>query len=75
MLETMTTLILVIIGAVLVLFILAYGIYITFYSMAKTLGGGIEARKEHKALKEATEEEKTEEEKREVEERPPTAPH
>ena len=47
MLETMATLILVIVGAVLIIAVLAYGIYITFYPLSKTVKGGIEAMKEH----------------------------
>jgi hypothetical protein len=52
MLEAMATLILVIVGAVLIIFVLGYGIYITFYPLSKTVKGGIEAMKEHGALKE-----------------------
>jgi hypothetical protein len=47
MLEAMATLILVIVGAVLIIFVLGYGIYITFYPLSKTVKGGIEAVKEH----------------------------
>jgi hypothetical protein len=47
MLEAMATLILVIVGAVLIIVVLAYGIYITFYPLSKTVKGGIEAMKEH----------------------------
>jgi flagellar basal body-associated protein FliL len=46
MLESMATLILVIIGVVLIIFILGYGIYITFYPLIKTVKGGIDAIKE-----------------------------
>ena len=47
MLEAMATLILVIVGAVLVIVILGFGIYITFYPLTKTIKGGIDAMKEH----------------------------
>jgi len=47
MLEAMATLILVIVGAVLIIFVLGYGIYITFYPLTKTVKGGIDAMKEH----------------------------
>ena len=47
MLEAMATLILVIVGAVLLIFVLGYGIYITFYPLTKTVKGGIDAMKEH----------------------------
>ena len=52
MLEAMTTLILVIVGVVLIIFVLVYGIYITFYPLGKTVKGGIEAMKEHGAQNE-----------------------
>jgi flagellar basal body-associated protein FliL len=52
MLEAMATLILVIVGVVLIIFILAYGIYITFYPLSKTMKGGIDAMKEHVEEKE-----------------------
>jgi hypothetical protein len=52
MLEAMATLILVIVGAVLIIFVLGYGIYITFYPLGKTVKGGIEAMKEHGAQNE-----------------------
>lgn len=52
MLEAMATLILVIVGAVLIIFVLGYGIYITFYPLSKTVKGGIEAMKEHGAQNE-----------------------
>lgn len=47
MLEAMATIILVIVGVVLFVFILAYGIYITFYPLRKTIGGGMEAMREY----------------------------
>jgi len=57
MLEAMATLILVIVGIVLFLFVMIYGIYVTFYPLSKTVHGGIEAMKEQavevKAAKEA----------------------
>lgn len=46
MLEAMATLILVIVGVVLIILILAYGIYITFYPLGKTFKGGIDTMKE-----------------------------
>jgi hypothetical protein len=46
MLEAMATLILVIVGALLMIVVLAYGIYITFYPLSKTFKGAIEAVKE-----------------------------
>ena len=46
MLEAMVTLILIIVGVVLIIFILGYGIYITFYPLSKTVKGGIDAMKE-----------------------------
>jgi hypothetical protein len=52
MLEAMATLILVVVGAVLIIFILGYGIYITFYPLSRTLKGGIDAMKEHAEKKE-----------------------
>jgi len=45
MLEAMATLILVIVGLVLFLFVMVYGIYVTFYPLSKTVHGGIEAMK------------------------------
>jgi len=45
MLEAMAALILAIVGAMLIVIILAYGIYITFYPLHKTVQGGIEAKK------------------------------
>jgi hypothetical protein len=47
MLEAMAILILVIVGVVLIIVILGYGIYITFYPLTKTIKGGIDAIKEH----------------------------
>ena len=47
MLEAMATLILAIVGAVLFLAVMVYGIYITFYPLSKTVQGGIEAMKAH----------------------------
>jgi hypothetical protein len=52
MLEAMATLILVIIGAVLIIFILCYGIYITFFPLSKTVKGGIDALKARSGEKE-----------------------
>lgn len=52
MLEAMATLILVIVGAILIIVVLAYGIYITFYPLSKTVKGGIEAMKEHEEERE-----------------------
>ncbi len=43
MLEAMAALILAIVGAILIMMILAYGIYVTFYPLSKTVEGGIEA--------------------------------
>jgi hypothetical protein len=45
MLEAMATLILVIVGAVLLLSVLVYGLYVTIYPLSKTVKGGIEAMK------------------------------
>lgn len=47
MLESMTTLILVIVGVVLIILILSYGTFITFYPLSKTIKGGIDAIKEN----------------------------
>jgi hypothetical protein len=47
MLEAMATLILAIVGAMLFLAVMVYGIYITFYPLSKTVQGGIEAAKAH----------------------------
>jgi flagellar basal body-associated protein FliL len=52
MLEAMVTLILIIVGVVLIIFILGYGIYITFYPLSKTVKGGIDAMKERAEEKE-----------------------
>jgi hypothetical protein len=52
MLEALVTLILIIVGAVLIIFILGYGIYITFYPLSKTVKGGIDAMKERAEEKE-----------------------
>jgi len=43
MLEAMAALILVIVGVVIFLAVMGYGIYITFYPLSKTVKGGIEA--------------------------------
>jgi flagellar basal body-associated protein FliL len=53
MLGAMVTLILIIVGVVLIIFILGYGIYITFYPLSKTVKGGIDAMKERAGEKEA----------------------
>ena len=53
MLGAMVTLILIIVGVVLIIFILGYGIYITFYPLSKTVKGGIDAMKERVGEKEA----------------------
>jgi hypothetical protein len=45
MLEAMAALILAIVGAVLIIIVSAYGIYVTFYPLSKTVKGGIEATK------------------------------
>jgi len=45
MLEAMAALILVIVGAMLIMMILAYGIYVTFYPLGKTVKGGMETAK------------------------------
>ena len=45
MLEAMAALILAIVGAILIMMILAYGIYVTFYPLSKTVEGGMEAMK------------------------------
>jgi hypothetical protein len=47
MLGALVTLILVIVGGVLIIAILGYGIYITLYPLIKTVKGGIDAMKEH----------------------------
>ncbi len=41
MLEAMAALILAIVGGLLVIAILAYGIYVTFYPLSKTVEGGM----------------------------------
>jgi hypothetical protein len=46
MLEAMATLILLIVGAVLMIAVLSYAIFITFYPLSKTVEGGVEATKE-----------------------------
>ena len=43
MLEAMAALILAIVGGVIFLAVMVYGIYITFYPLSKTVKGGIEA--------------------------------
>jgi hypothetical protein len=45
MLEAMATLILVIVGAVLLVSVMVYGVYVTVYPLSKTVKGGIEAMK------------------------------
>jgi hypothetical protein len=47
MLETVTLIVLVSVGAVTGAGILAYAIYITFYPFAKTVGGGVEVMKHY----------------------------
>jgi hypothetical protein len=47
MLEAMATLILAIVGAVLFLSVMVYGVYVTVYPLSKTVKGGIEAMKAH----------------------------
>ena len=49
MLEAMAALILAIVGAILIMMILAYGIYVTFYPLEKTVKDGIKAMEEHAA--------------------------
>jgi uncharacterized membrane protein YdfJ with MMPL/SSD domain len=51
MLETITTIILVAVGAVTGAGILAYAIYITFYPLAKTVEGGAEVAKHYARAK------------------------
>jgi hypothetical protein len=51
MLETITTIILVTVGAVTATGILAYAIYITFYPLAKTVEGGVEVAKHYARAK------------------------
>jgi hypothetical protein len=43
MLEAMATLVLVVVGIVLFLSVMIYGVYITFYPLSKTVKGGIDA--------------------------------
>jgi hypothetical protein len=45
MLEAMATLILVIVGAVLLVAVLVYGLFVTIYPLSKVAKGGIEAVK------------------------------
>ena len=45
MLEAMATLILAVVGAVLFLSVMVYGVYVTFYPLSKTAQGGIDAMK------------------------------
>ena len=45
MLEAMAALILAIVGAVLIIIVSAYGIYVTFYPLSKTVKSGNEATK------------------------------
>jgi hypothetical protein len=45
MLEAMATLILVIVGAVLLVSVMVYGVYVTVYPLSKTVQGGIDAMK------------------------------
>jgi hypothetical protein len=47
MLETVTMIVLVSVGAVTGASILAYAIYVTFYPFAKTLGGSVEVAKHY----------------------------
>jgi hypothetical protein len=54
MLEAMATLILVIVGAVLLVSVMVYGVYVTVYPLSKTVKGGIDAMKAQ--AKEAAEE-------------------
>ncbi len=42
MLEAMAALILAIVGAIVIMMIVAYGIYVTFYPLSKTVKGGME---------------------------------
>jgi hypothetical protein len=51
MLETITTIILVTVGAITATGILAYAIYITFYPLAKTAAGGAEVAKHYAGAK------------------------
>jgi hypothetical protein len=45
MLEAMAALILALVGALLIIAILAYGIYVTFYPLHNAVKGGMEAMK------------------------------
>jgi len=45
MLEAMATLILVIVGAVLLVSVMVYGVYVAIYPLSKTVKGGIHAIK------------------------------
>ncbi len=47
MLEAMATLILVIVGAMLLVSVLIYGVYVAVYPLSKTIKGGINAIKAH----------------------------
>jgi hypothetical protein len=51
MLETITTIILVTVGAVTGAGILAYAVYVTFYPLAKTVEGGAEVAKHYARAK------------------------
>ncbi len=51
MLETITTIILVTVGAITATGILAYAIYITFYPFAKTAAGGAEVARHYARAK------------------------
>jgi hypothetical protein len=53
MLEALATLILFIVGAMLMILVLGYGIFITIYPLSKTVEGTIEVVKEHIERKEA----------------------
>jgi hypothetical protein len=45
MLEAMATLILVIVGAVLLVSVMVYGLFVTIYPLSRAVKGGIEAIK------------------------------
>jgi hypothetical protein len=47
MLEAMATFILFIVGIMLMIVILAYGVFVVFYPLSKTAEGAIEVMKEH----------------------------
>jgi len=47
MLEAMATLILVMVGIMLMIVILAYGVFLVFYPLSKTAEGALEVVKEH----------------------------